>query len=617
MYGKLKRGIVFFLAISVIPFLILSCSSFPVPKKSNDSLFILVSDVSVESNSVSVGWSDNIYFSGPEPFVIKINRGKRRFHFRRVKPGHYIISKREVVWSSGRVERIGKPLIGFIYVRPNSVYLFPRVIRGKIVNNRYYRLYARDITPQDQYRISKELPQYLGFSEWVGKRFIGFGKYRPAFALEKKRYDVKITSSPDKALVFVDGVSWGKTPLVVQLKSGKHQLLIRKKGFFDYRTFIDVTSDTEVTTKLVTVTEKNEKRKREIKLNQFSVLIQPFVNIGSDRFDYLVPVFSDVLRVDMLQDKRLFVESIPAKTRRSHSAAPNFEIAYKRGFDLLVYGEYYATKDKIFIHATLYDVRTRRVKTSIVYSGESGLGIFDSVDELGKKFLNAVSKVLPPEGKRVIEERQEINQKIITLEKKVTKEQIIEKRREQRWAYSVCGALGGHMDYINVSDSMGMVASGPLLGLLGTYEYEIFGPFDVVLKLQPTFVLSPGSDSSNINGVDFPFWTGLQLDFLDYRTTLYTSLLGLFRYSASRNFPYYGEAFGEESSVKVGPFFYTGLVVDTGLKYYTYERFDEKASFFTIGFMLGLLEYRFDSNFRNPKSVNVDINMYLGYGSRM
>ncbi len=613
----LKKYVAFLLLNAGVVLLVLSCTSFPVPTEKGDSLFVLLSEVEGDSTTSGVSWSDNIYFSGPSPFVIKVSKGGWKLHFKRVKPGWYKIIRREVIWPSGRVERITSPLVGYIKIQPDSIFLFPRVIRGKFTPDRYYRKYARDITPQDQYRISKELPQYIGFSEWVGKRFQGFGRYRPSFALEKARYDVKITSVPAGARVFVDGVFWGTTPIVVQLKSGKHQLLMRKKGFFDYRTFIDVTSDTEITTKLVTIATEKEKPKQEIKVNQFSVLIEPFINIGSRNFDYLTPVFSDVLKVDMFQDKRLFVESLDTHGKLHSSEFPNFKVAYKRGFDLLVHGQYYATKNKIFIHATLYDVKSERVKTSIAYSGEAGLGIFDSIDEMGKQFLGAVSRVLPPEGKRIVEEKREINQKIVTLEKKVTKQQVIERRRKQKWAYSVCGGVGGHLDYITDSNSVSMVANGPQVGLLGSYEFELFGPLDMVLKFQPTFIVSPGGGSVEENGLDFPFWAGLQFDFLGYRTALYTSLLGLFRYTSVGKSYYYDDTLGEEIFREFGPYFYAGVVVDTGLKYYTYERFDQKASFFTVGFMLGILEYRFESGFENLTPVNVDINMYLGFGSRM
>jgi predicted small secreted protein len=68
--------------------------------------------------------------------------------------------------------------------------------------------------------------------------------------------NVKITSQPDKAEVYINGVRKGETPVTIPLAYGEYDLRIVKEGYKEKNTKLVVKTDTE---EFHVVLEKNKK----------------------------------------------------------------------------------------------------------------------------------------------------------------------------------------------------------------------------------------------------------------------------------------------------------------------------------------------------------------------
>lgn len=72
-----------------------------------------------------------------------------------------------------------------------------------------------------------------------------FGAAPPApAAADEIKTALQITSTPDDAQVQIDGAAAGSTPLNVKVMAGKHEISIKKAGYSDWSTTVDVSGDT-------------------------------------------------------------------------------------------------------------------------------------------------------------------------------------------------------------------------------------------------------------------------------------------------------------------------------------------------------------------------------------
>ncbi len=608
-----------FLSFTALIFLLLllpGCRSIGPPREEEDSLLIVVDAI---PPGVS-GETEKLSFSGPKDFNMTIRRKNFSVHYKPMPSGEYTYI------DPGTQAKVTFTLSA------DTVFLFPK----KVVMDDKGEIILTHVTPQDQKRVSEDIADFIGFSEWFGKYFQGFGPYRPRFVLDKERYDFEIISRPEGAEVLIDGQNWGNAPITADLEPGKHLVRLEMEGFNPAQTFIDVTGPGKAEISLTRPTEKvseeetEAERAADITQDKYSLLISPLNNIGDKDFDYLRSVFSDVI-ASVLYKKdniQVILESDASdESEMTNSSTtgytvegrPDFSRAEELGAELMVSGRFKAEEEDLFVHASLYDVRTGQVKTSIMYTGEAGLAMFESIDGMTEQFMENITRVLPAVGKEVIEEKQEINREIISYEKKVSVKEIIDQRLS--WKNSISGGVtwGGGFEQIVISgntfDYNTSRTDGPSLGLLATYDRELFKP--VSLAVRGGVIFSEASDAflgTDTATWEVPIYAGPSLSFYGKTLDLNLGILGLFKFVDGFDYWDYDFAQYEE----IGPFLTLGASIEAGIKWYLNKRLSTTPSFIHFGMLLDPLSWRIDIETENdPVMVPFYGTFYIGFGVRI
>ncbi len=618
---NVKAGKTFLICVSV--FVVLSvymtlsgCGGMPTPRDEGDCMFLLVSDNPQYKSRQKYEWKDVIDFDGPTPFSITVGHLPMKLHMRRIKPGEYRIKRRYLRFPGGILRDVA--MSESFILEPHTIYLFPRKIVD-VQNQQGDALPGYDVVSADDQRwVSETVSDYVSFSEWIGSNIEGFGPYEPRFSLEQKAYDFHIDSNPSGATVYVDGTDWGTAPITAKLEPGKHQVALEKEGYADARTFVTVETEGEVTIDLISLEGREATGPAS---DRISLLLVPFTNIGSDEHDRWKTVFPDVMKVGLTQDERITVidtpESAGGETVNGVSLRPDFSYAESKGIDLLVAGHYLIKDEKVMVHAVLFDVRSEMVKTSVSYTGPSGILLFNSIDEVSQKFLDAVDKHLPEVGSEIVEERQSIKSRLVSYDKKLTEKQIIDRRLERRFSFSgnlVWGAMFDIIDDAPFYDN-GMRTDGPSLGLGLTGEFTIVGPLSLTLMFNPVYSNYSGNQgaTAEVPVFDFPLYLGPRFSFMSTRNDIYFSLLGQMRYITGTHLTDQTGTVGKD----FGPYWITGMSIDMGVKIYTYQRISKAPTFLDMGMLLGTALWRFESGFNNGEFFPLDMWLYIGYGSRL
>ena len=432
------------------------CAGIPQPDPRRDSLLIILQDTGEGAGGTleiaSAAYSRSIRIPG----------GTEKIHYIKLPSGTYRLTL--IPSGSGRSDGITAET----EIRPETVFLFYNAITSP------ENLAFSEITPEEQRRVSEDLTDYINFSEWYGKYFEGFGAYKPRSSLEAARFDFEIVTDPPGARVVIDGNVWGKSPITVQLEPGRHLLRIEKEGYEAVRTFLNVDSPGAVALSLDIVSAEEASGEEEDRT--YALLIPPLDNIGNSEYDYLNTVFSDGIAAGLVHRENVTVLRSPSGETAGETG-PDFESAEERGAEFLVSGTYSADRD-LFVQAALYDVRTRQVKTSIMYTGKAGLDMFESIDAMTEEFVANLSRVLPDPGEGIIEKRQAISREIISYRQKVGAKEIIAARHARRHSLSGMMAYGSIMDAVTDPDSGGThpritsAAFGPMVQweiLLGNF----------------------------------------------------------------------------------------------------------------------------------------------------
>ena len=592
------------------------CGGMPTPGDDDDCMFLLMTDNPQYKSRVKYNWKDVIDFEGPTPFSITVGHLPMKLHMRRIKPGEYRIRRRYLRFPGGILRDVA--MSESFRLEPHTIYLFPR----KIVDVQSPQGGAvpgdAEVSADDQRWVSDTVSDFVSFSEWIGGNIEGFGPYEPRFSLEQTAYDFHIESNPSGATVYVDGTDWGTAPVTAKLEPGKHQLALEKEGYANTRTFVTVETEGEVTIDLISLEGRET---TDQATDRISLLLVPFNNIGSDEYNRWKTVFPDVMRVGLTQDERITVVDISQSSvggaSKDVSLRPDFRYAESKGIDLLVTGHYLIKDEKVMVHAVLFDVRSEMVKTAVSYTGPSGILLFNSIDEVSQKFLNAVDKKLPEVGSEIIEEREGIKSRIVSYDKKLTEKQIIDKRLERRFSFSGNFIFGAMFDTIDADPfyDNSMRTDGPSLGLGLTGELGIVGPLSLTLMFNPVYSNYAGNKGASAEGpvFDFPLYLGPRVSFMSTRNDIYFGLLGQMRYIT-------GVHLTDQSGTvekDFGPYWITGISIDMGVKIYTYQRISKASTFLDMGMLLGTALWRFESGFNNGEFFPMEAWLYIGYGSRL
>ena len=579
------------------------CTGVPQPDPKRDSLLILLQDT-------TEGPGGTLEITSPSyNRSIRIPGGTEKINYIKLPSGSY-----RLVLTSGDGNGPAGPSSGLTAetdIRPDTVFLFYKTITSP------GSLTFSEITPEEQRRVSQDLTDYINFSKWYGKYFEGFGAYKPRSSLEAARYDFEVVTDPPGARVVIDGNTWGMSPITVQLEPGRHLLRIEKEGYEPVRTFLNVDSPGAITLSLDIVPaeeasgDEDAESGREEEDRTYALLIPPLDNIGNPDYDYLNTVFSDGIAAGLVHRENVTVLRSTSGGKAGETG-PDFESAEERGAEFLVSGTYSADRD-LFVQAALYDVRTRQVKTSIMYTGKAGLEMFESIDAMTEEFVTNLSRVLPEPGEEIIEKRQAISREIISYRQKVGTKEIIAARHARRHSLSGMIGYGSVMDAITDPDSGGThpritsAAFGPMV------QWEIlFGDF-VGLSVTGGVILYPPSVQSDLPFVmEFPFYAGPSFVFAAKKIDLSIGLDGHFRFITG--VPY---SYTSGTSGVLGPFFMFGLTLRTDLKAYLNRRISSRPVYLLLGFNMEAVAVRLTAGFTEPLLVPFSVWLYLGAGVRL
>jgi len=140
----------------------------------------------------------------------------------------------------------------------------------------------------------------------------------------------------------------------------------------------------------------------------------------------------------------------------------------------------------------------------------------------------------------------------------------------------------------------------------------LYGPLSLAAMINPV-ILNYSNFSDGGFAVELPLYLGPRYAFMGAKNDLYFSLLGQFRSVTPVTLT--DDELGE--SKEFGPFWITGMSVDTGFKFYLYNRMSAAPLFINFGMLLGVLQYRFELDFSDPENVPLEMWLYLGFGSRL
>ena len=586
--------------LAVLTVLILvfqSCGSFPKPSQEKNSLLIIMAERGDDKAETD---AENLMmkFYGDEEFTLDMSTffknllgGKRQLYFLQVAPGKY----KYILPGTGLSEPVE--------IRNNSVTLINRVMITD--GSLGWRLMSRRITPEEQRWVSEEVRNYINFYDWYGSRFVGFGPFVPRFTIDETVYDLRIKTTPAEAEITIDEQAWGKSPITAQLEPGKHLLRVEKEGYKPVQTYVTVEGDGEFSLEMeqIEVAEAEAEEVREAK-STYALTIFPFQNIGSKDMDNLSTVFSDGIVSGLFDRQNIrLIEADSGFGAEKREITDEFSRAEGMGAELLITGLYSEKEGKLIVSAALYDVRTERVKTNMVYTGESGLAMFDSIDEMTGDFLANVDKVLPAEGKEVIEKEQVVTQEMVAFQRRASGKQIADRRHSRIHSLSVLAGYGATVDADDAPwDTMG----GPALALAAQYELDIIRPLGLMARIGV-----PVTGMGDGNGI--PLQVGPTMIFAGRGNDITLGVLGFTTFYPG--YDYYDEDF--MMYVQGGPFLSFGAALDANLKIYHSPRLDGLQGFFLLGMWIELVQMKVELPTSLKSMPPFGGLLYAGYGVRL
>ena len=564
-------------------------------------MLVFVQDIE-DTQAARSGQELYIRIEGPENAqlpLIPLTPGTRRVHYLPVPTGRYTL-----------LDPAGGPDYR-IDLGEDTIRL---IQRKAVYDPESGRIVLDSLEPNDRKRVSEDMSDYINFSEWIGSFYEGFGPYTPRFALSEARYEYTVTTDPEGGSVIIDGENWGETPITVQLEPGKHLVRIEKEGYVSIQTFITVESAGEITFELEPEAEKELTQEEGIAKQYYTVLISPLRNIGDPEYDYLKTVFSDGIASGLYgrEDVRVLMhpEDLPLS---ENLLSPDFSYAEEQGAELLVSGRFLAKGEQLFVHATLYDVLTQQVKTSTMYTGEAGLAMFDSIDTMTEEFVANMDRVLPKIGEEVVERKQTVTREIVTYEKKITDQQIVDERNERRHSLALYYTWGGTLDPGPSLTFDSSRVDGPTSGFTLAYDLFLFQPLSLSVKTGMNFygIWVEGYSTSQDTGIEIPLYVGPSLVFSGRRTDLTIGIDAHFHFIGGFS---YDEGFGY---VDFGPFLMIGASLDAGLKFYLNQRMSTRPVFLSMAMLFDLYSRRFPLDFSGSVLVPLSVYMLIGGGVRL
>ncbi len=589
------------LSLLVVVLVFLGCTSFPQSEDTDDSLLVIVlksDNAGTNSNALSVKM---IHLENSGITIKSKVKNSEILILIPVREGS--IQVKGVTFSDGSVKQ-------FRYeyndeITSSSVFLFPFVLNEFFQTDEADSSLFEKLSPEDKKLAAEMIENSLDFRSWRGKRFVGFSPYTPGWDLTSERTTATVSTIPAGANIIINGENWGKSPLDVSLTAEKHLLFIRKEGFESLQTFINLGMENSFNFTLkeaLTDSTINEKSK---------ILCLPFTNLGDPSDDNMAPVFSDSIGAGLYINKDIDVAVFSGNLVPENTSIENLiKLAEGTGSQMLVVGNYRVGGGEILVQASLIDVQTELVKTSLIFPGKAGIEVFDSIDTMTEEFLDNFSKVLPEVGKRVV--TRQGGDKDPKIEKQLSDLDWIKSRSTKDRSFELGIIWGAKFDgYENLPPSYENVSrsQGPVLGLNLVYEKFFLDNISLVIKSTP-FISPENEDMPQYFTI--PFIIEPRLTFGSLKTETYLGISGSMEYSSEVTIVDNNGL----NPLSRGPYYYFNMDLDTGVKFYINKNKNDRPTFLNFGFYLPFVGRRVNDDFSNAVMNPFSIWFTLTYGRR-
>ncbi|HUX11395.1 MAG TPA: PEGA domain-containing protein [Spirochaetia bacterium] len=591
--------------------LLSGCASLPRPADPADALVVAISSMPSEraQNRVRV---DRVRFDGPSPIEWSISGTGWKLLTRSVKPGTYRFVSRTVQYADGKTRLFKEYSPSSFSIPASSVVLLPQKFveppvetAGSSTGGRAAAQAGyRTVEPVDQRRAGEALANDLQMAEWGSRTKYGFGPYSPFADYTNSRFSMRVTSDPAGSELTIDGADWGQTPLTVDLTAGRHFVRLDHQGYSPHTEFVEVAARSGGT--------------RSFSLEKIAgdaavpgrtpdIVLSSFRNLGAQQNDYLSDVFFQSVQLALERSDLAVAAGTPAP-QAPRSGEPDFADAERIGAQMVVSGDYRVSGENMLVHAVLYDTRTRLVKASTLFDERTGLSVFDAIDRMSADFVASVRKALPDIGKSVVRE-QTLTPEQVAFGVRVSKLAVERRRSERPYVLSIGPAFGATFDQVTASGNSDSNSrtDGPGVGLFIALDAPISGPLSLHVAaapiIFPRYIYGPEWD--------FPLYVGPVYTFSNFRNDIYLGLV------ESVHFAPRATVDVGSSPAQYGPYWLTGLCVETGMRFYTSRKLSEIPRFWGIGLTLGLTGVRFDWDLGNPSVYRPEVNLHFVWGTRL
>lgn len=596
--------------VSLLLILLSSCSSIPREGGEKSSLLIILKNRSYDRGQ----GAEELGTEMDRLYLVDEGGSRRRIAFNAdelfltaVSPGTYRIA--------GRSARGGTSLedIASIEISPDSVVLYRQIF----VDTESGFASGGGVDSDDRHYSVQTLTSYVGFHEWLGKEYVGFGPYRPKMYLSGRHFEVEIATKPQDARIFIDDEQWGRTPRTIELTEGKYLLELEKEGYESFKRILSVDEDLRIAPELEAVEEGAQ---RERLKESFDIMVYPVVPFSADGDNSYGDLFTGTIEVNLSAEENINIVSFPSDAAfRTEKPADgsvdgylDFGPAEEAGVDLIVAGKYELRGESLFLQASLYEATSRRVKYADIYRSEAGFAVFEAVDTLSETFVEEVSRVLPEPGEPIIKKEKGMGSEMLFYEKSVYRRKMIDQRLEHGHLISVTAGMGGldDSDDLDNNTRWGMSGGGDLSMYQLTYTHPLSRALSASVGGEVNtaeIYVESDTEDEQLKALNFySLLLGPEFDFrsetseIFFKTLLRVGYAPSIQVSLAQNY-------------RIGPLWYSGLNLDTGYRYYFYRKAGQRPLFLSLGFMIDLVEFRIQEDW-GVRYVPLHGKIYVGGG---
>ncbi|TVQ38507.1 MAG: PEGA domain-containing protein [Spirochaetaceae bacterium] len=589
--------------------LLAGCASLPPPDDDQQSLLVFYWQSEAEVPGAALPSGDTLSIEGPVTRQVEFAEQPWGYHVVPLPPGDYRLVRRVTRWRDGQTVDGVPAGASEVVLGAAEVQLVPLAFYRTNAERARAGADAGAIDPQQTRRVSDALRDRASFSRWAGRTAYGFEPFSPFEEYTESRYRVEIASRPAGARVLINDQEWGSSPLTVTLPAGKHFISLYSDGYEPEHGYLNVSSDGASGYQLTparSAAHAGDGTERAV--------LMPFVNVGGPEDAYLRSVFFDSLQLTLEAEG---LEVVPYREDVPTAAAPDFAFAEAVGARLLISGDFLSSGEEVLVHAALYDVRSELVKAGLLFNRPAGFEIFDSVDSISREFGVAVSRVLPEIGQQVVVERH-LTGEGRAFSERLAERGVVQRRMEYPRALDVGLVYGAFQDRVSFdgADSIRLDEAGPSFGANVSYDHPLSEALSGVVQLG-AFYTASHRDGDGGGSWHIPLHAGPRVTFRGYKNDIYVGVLGAWHFATRREVFGRDEQTDDETSAEVGPYWFTTLNLETGLRVYLGDDLSRRPSFLTFGLMLGVGGYRFEIDFSDVDPAEFEVWLRGGIGVRL